>query len=319
LAILLLLDPIAANGQVASRMASTVQLRIDNDLLALRGAGAPPDYDYTHGTRLAVDWPSAPTRLARVLGAASHCLRVVDSAGNACVLSGVALAQEIYTPRHNLPFPVAGDRPHAAWLYGSLRLRRLGGPSLHSLALRVGLTGPPALGEALQNGLHRLLRNNLELGWSHQLPARLAMTAEYDGTRILSSVPLAAPSRFVSGHVGATLGTVRRALRAGVEGYWGFGSTGTPSADAPLVARPGRFYVTGGFEQALVLYDVFVEGTGPMLGGTRLPWVSTPFVSGGGRLGRFVIEYRYVSQGREYRSEPGRHAFGSIGVLILLH
>jgi hypothetical protein len=37
---------VAAQAPIATR---SVIITIDNDLIAVRGRGAPPDYDYTHG------------------------------------------------------------------------------------------------------------------------------------------------------------------------------------------------------------------------------------------------------------------------------
>jgi hypothetical protein len=99
-----------ASGQQA---APVLQLQIDNDLIAIRGAGPPPDYDYTHGSHLAFSWSD----------------------------QSLVLAQEIYTPRHNEPSPVAGDRPYAASLFGGYAYRKLAGSSLGTFALRAGVTG----------------------------------------------------------------------------------------------------------------------------------------------------------------------------------
>src|SRR5918992_909470 len=38
----------------------SLHLAFENDLIAVRGAGAPPDYDYTHGTRIGAAWAGAP-------------------------------------------------------------------------------------------------------------------------------------------------------------------------------------------------------------------------------------------------------------------
>jgi predicted alpha/beta-hydrolase family hydrolase len=62
-----------------------------------------------------------------------------------------------------------------------------------------------------------------------------------------------------------------------------------------------------GYQQSLVLYDAFVEGAGGATGADRLPWVGEALVGSGWRSGRFAAEYRYVSRGREYRAQPGRH------------
>jgi hypothetical protein len=301
-------------AQDAPPSAST-RLEIDNDLLAIRGRGPPPDYDYTHGTRISVTKPGAPVWLARTVGATSRC---ADSAtiDHGCLLSGFALGQEIYTPRHNSLDPVAGDRPHAAWLYGAIQVQRLAVTRLQTLEIRAGITGPPALGEEVQNGVHRLLHNHLEAGWDHQLPTHVGVSADYDATTLLGHQSSRTPSRFMTGSVGATLGTLRQAARVGAAAYYGFGAPRARSADAPLVARPGRFYVVAGYQQSFVLYDAFIEGVGSTPGAVRVPWVGEAYGGAGWRFRRFAAEYRYVSRGREYRAEPERHAYGAIGLSV---
>ncbi len=184
--------------------------------------------------------------------------------------------------------------------------------SLQALELRAGVTGPPALGEPLQNGVHRLLHNHLETGWAHQLPTRLGLAADYDAARLLGGTRWVSLSRFIAGDVGATLGTLRRAARAGAWAYYGFGAAATRTAADPLVARPGRFYVETGYHQSLIFHDAFIEGTGGTAGAVRLPWVSEAYAGAGWRLHGYSLEYRFTSEGREYRAEPGRHAYGAI-------
>ena len=294
---------------------ASVRLEVDNDLLAIRGKGPPPDYDYTHGTRISVTRPSAPAWLARTVGTASKCADVATMQ-RGCLLSGFALGQEIYTPRHNSPAPVAGDRPHAAWLYGAIQLQRLAASHLQTLELRAGVTGPPALGEQVQNGVHRLLHNHLEAGWEHQIPTHAGVSADYDATALLGQRSSVVPSRFVAGSVGATLGTLRRMVRVGASTYYAFGPLRAWSADAPLVTRPGRFYVLAGYQQSLALYDAFIEGVGATTGAERIPWVGEAYAGAGWRFRRFTAEYKYVSRGREYRTEPGRHAYGAISLSV---
>jgi lipid A 3-O-deacylase len=308
----------AAEGsaQDSSSPRVSAQLEVDNDLLALRGRGPPPDYDYTHGTRITITRPNAPEWLGRALGTASRCSDAAIERG--CLLSGLAVGQEIYTPRHNTRDPVAGDRPHAAWLYGGIQLQRPAGTTLQALELRAGITGPPALGEQVQNGVHRLLHNHLEAGWEHQLPTRVGVTADYDATALLGN-SLRAPSRFVAANVGATLGNLRREIRVGGSAYYGFGPMRVPIANAPLIARPGRFYLLASYQQSLVLYDAFVEGYDDTQGAVRLPFVGEASAGAGWRFNHFAVEYRYISRGREYRAEPGRHAYGALALSVVGH
>lgn len=54
---------LSAQQSVAAR---SERVTVENDLIGIRGAGAPPDYDYTHGTRIGVAWADAPAWLRRL-------------------------------------------------------------------------------------------------------------------------------------------------------------------------------------------------------------------------------------------------------------
>lgn len=271
-------------------MASVIRLQIDNDLIGLRGAGPPPDYDYTHGTRISLTPPNGKP--------------------------AVALGQEIYTPRHNAAAPIAGDRPYAAWLYGALVVMRRRQSTLDSLELRGGVTGRLALGEQVQNGVHRLLHNELERGWAHQIPARLAVDLRADHSMILvgTRVDSVRPSRFLRADLGGMAGTVRQEIHLSGSAYWGWGVSAHPGADAPLVRRPGRWYLETGYRQEYVLSDLFVDGVHGGPGASRVPRVSEGFLEAGANLRRWSIGYRYVARSREYCAATGGHAYGSIAI-----
>lgn len=280
----------AAHAQRDTTTASVIRLQIDNDLIGLRGAGPPPDYDYTHGTRVSFTLPNGK--------------------------SAIALGQEIYTPRHNADAPIAGDRPYAAWLYGALVAMRRRGSTRDSLELRGGVTGPPALGEQLQNGVHRLLHNELERGWAHQIPARLVLDLRADRSMILLGrrVDSIRPSRFLGADLGGMAGTVRQEIHLAGATYWGLGVAARAGADAPLVRRPGRWYLETGYRQEYVLRDLFVDGVRGGPAASRVPWVGEGFLEAGANLSHWSISYRHVARSREYRAATGGHAYGSIAI-----
>ena len=303
-----------ALGQAAAPAATSIRLEVDNDVFVLHGSGPPPDYDYTHGTRIAITWPGAPTRLARASGADPRCTTL---RARPCLLAGVALGQEIYTPRHNARTPIAGDRPHAAWLYGAAKLQRLSGTTLQALEIRAGVTGPAALGGEAQNEMHRLLHDPPAVGWQAQIPTRLAMNVDYDATRVVEGRGAASPSRFLAGSLGATAGTLRRTLRAAATAYCGFGDADAWSTASPLVGRPGRFHLAAGYEQSLVVHDTFIEGTGATRGASMIPWVGEAYGAAGVRIGGMDAEYRYVSRSREYRAAPTGHPYAALVFSLL--
>jgi hypothetical protein len=296
--------------------AVALRLELDNDFLALRGAGPPADYDYTHGTIVEAAWPYAPSAIGRGLRVEARCDPRRARAG-ACVLSTLSIAQQIYTPRHDSPQPVLGDRPYAAWLSSTARVQRLSESTLQTFGVQAGIIGPPALGEEVQNAVHRLLHNRLEIGWPRQLPTRAGVNGDYELDHAFRYGADGAASRFVAIRAGATLGNLRRAARAGLTLHHGFGSVEPWNASAPLVNRPGRFYVTAGLTESNIEHDTFIEGVRGYAGAARLSWVDEWSAGFGMRSRRFGLEYRYVSTGREYRAEPGRHAFGALTMILV--
>lgn len=61
--------------------------------------------------------------------------------------------QSIFTPKETrVPDPDPRDRPYAGWLYlGTSLLQESGGNSLENLEIALGVVGPAALGEEVQN------------------------------------------------------------------------------------------------------------------------------------------------------------------------
>ncbi|HEX4683473.1 MAG TPA: lipid A deacylase LpxR family protein [Gemmatimonadaceae bacterium] len=307
---------VIAGTASAQTPATAIRLELDNDFLAVRAGGPPPDYDYTHRTIVGLAVPYAPSAIGRTLRARATC-DASRPRTEACVLTALSLAQQIYTPRHDSLRAVPGDRPYAGWLSASARFQRLDESTLQSFGAGAGVVGPPALGEEVQNTVHRLLHNRLEVGWARQLPTQAGVIADYEVARAFRYGVDGAASRFVAIGGGATLGNLRRAARAGVTLHQGFGPSEPWSASAPLVSCPRRFYVTAGYTESYVEHDAFVEGVRGYAGGARLSWVDEASAGIGMRSRRFGLEYRYVSTGREYRAEPGRHAVGTLTMMVV--
>jgi hypothetical protein len=86
----------------------------------------------------------------------------------------LTLVQDIYTPieKFYIPDQLDGDRPFAAYiLLGSKKIsfEQKCGIKLYS-EFQIGILGPAALGEEVQNGIHSLLPTSGEvLGWENQI------------------------------------------------------------------------------------------------------------------------------------------------------
>jgi lipid A 3-O-deacylase len=83
---------------------------------------------------------------------------------------GLSFGQKMYTPRDTRArIPDPNDRPYAGWLYGALTLISSGETQLSSVELQLGVVGPSALGEQVQNIVHDVIGVRRSRGWDTQI------------------------------------------------------------------------------------------------------------------------------------------------------
>ena len=163
----------AAAGALPS--AAAAQLRafefaLDNDQFAFVPRDAERWYTSGEFVRAAFDAPPG-----------SFAARLADAwcgAGPACgrgprALVVASLNHEIHTPAYpGTKAPQPYDRPYAAALSIGLDAVVAGETVRQSLWLRAGTIGPAALGEPVQNGIHRVLGQPTTQGWGWQVRAQ---------------------------------------------------------------------------------------------------------------------------------------------------
>ena len=292
-----LLLALAAAGAVLpargeAQRVRAVRVELDNDLFGIRGRGPPPDHDYTHGLHASLELAGIPTRRRRADGGAGAPPDRSTTLG---------LGQEIYTPRVDAAEPVPGERPYAAWLFLLAGASTDRGHRRDEAVLRVGVVGPPALGEPVQNGVHRLTGSRPQLGWAHQLGAGPGVHASFTQTHRLR--PAGAAGRLVLlPWWSASLGNVRTGAGAGVAARAG--------------AASGRgAYATAGVRGEYVLRDLFLDaaprGGAPV---RRIRGVGEWEAGAGYAFDRWSAGYRFVVRGREYHGQHAPHAHGSVGL-----
>lgn len=174
-------------GRLATRLAicaalagvaapAAAQLRafefvLDNDQFAFTPPGEERWYTSGGFIRAAFDAPagSADARLA-----AAWCRVVFGCDRDARIYRVLSLNQTIHTP--GLPASTAApqpyDRPYAAALTLGADSVVIGPSTRQTLSLRLGAIGPAALGEPVQNGIHRVLGQSPTLGWGWQVRAQ---------------------------------------------------------------------------------------------------------------------------------------------------
>jgi hypothetical protein len=186
---------------------------------------------------------------------------------------GIALGQKIWTPedteRRN---PDPTDRPYAAWLYGALTLTSYTPTAIGSLELQLGMVGPAALGEAVQNNAHDLINVPRAQGWDYQLGdepgVNLILTRQWrynrptglwDGVSV-GVVPSVTASL---GNV-ATYAAAGGMLRIGTELEADFGPPRVrPASAGSVFYQPldrWGWYAFAGVEGRVVAHDISLDG-----------------------------------------------------------
>lgn len=145
-----------ANASAPTDAAGVLALRVDNDFLV------GTDAQYTSGLAAAYAWPS-------------H--RQTSADGSEYARNHVfGMQQAIYTPDKN---GGPHDRPYASTLTAAWTYHVRGPDHLDSWSLIGGVLGPPAMGEQVQNGFHRLFGSDRRLGWDQQVRTRALVNAQY--------------------------------------------------------------------------------------------------------------------------------------------
>ena len=286
-------------GTAAAPASAQLRVAVDNDLFGPRGADdAPPDFEYTHGTR--VSW----TARGRAAGDARRHVRF-------------EVGQRIYTPRRDAAEPLPGERPYAGWLSASASVEETRPGRFRSLGVELGVTGPPSLAEPVQTGLHRLAGYRPPLGWAHQIPFEPGIVLRYREARAWT----ARGDRFaasISPRWGAAAGNVWTGADAGVRVAAGWRALPDRPTSDENADRPG-VYLFSGVRQEWVLRNLFLDGSTfrDSHHVDKRPFVPEAEIGVGTRIRRVEVQYRAVFRGREYRTQDEPHRYGSITLSLI--
>ena len=311
---LLLSSIVATASAQQTERRHAVRMTVDNDLFAVRTTD-PDDHDYTHGTRIRVASSSAPGWLRTLVRRDQSC--VSDDARRAgCVAMSLELAQEIYTPRLDGPFPVDGERPYAGWLFAELGTHLVSKRRVRTLSATVGVTGPASYAEQAQDGIHAILGEQERRGWANQIDEQVGWQVGYADRLALGGALGGARAASLSVGWGARAGSVRTDVHVGALARVGVRSALSWSpADLERTPASGWFAVAGARQYA-VLHDLFVEGNTEQPGARRRVFVAETTLGLGWKSEQTTLEYRWVRRGREYEAQPAPHGIGSFVLTI---
>ncbi len=294
-----------------------ITLQTENDVIGRT------DRNYTAGLRLGVTLPT--TVMPDALADLGRRLM-----GEGIQRFSLDLSQTLFTPRDtSARIPNPRDRPYAAVLTSQFNLVHDTDRTRTILGLSLGVLGPAAQGEELQNGFHDLIRDPAVNGWAHQIKNmpvvqlvgariwRLPVLGESDDGLQVDVVPSAA----------GAVGTWRDYAQIGAQIRLGQGlktdfgtsriSPGLTGADAYTPTRSFVWYVFAGADGQAVAWDSTLDGnpfaSGPHV--NRNPWLGE-FEAGIAMIWHGVrLSYTHVFQTQEFRGQRGGlFQFGSFTV-----
>ncbi|MEL6364970.1 MAG: lipid A deacylase LpxR family protein [Pseudomonadota bacterium] len=130
------------------------------------------------------------------------------------VRRGFHFGQSIFTPRDiERAVPDREDRPYAGWLYGGVTYvverRRNERVVLDTFQANLGMVGPSAFGDEVQNQFHRWIGDDPANGWDFQLDNEPGLELLYERRIQLWTSPRLGPVQAsFEPHVGGALGNV---------------------------------------------------------------------------------------------------------------
>jgi lipid A 3-O-deacylase len=295
---------------------------LEDENASISAAGLTDRY-YVNGLRLG--WTSPTSQVPGFLATLGDTLW-----GDGQQRIAFSVSQQIYTPANTqLTIPDPRDRPYAGLLLGNFSLISDTDTSRSVLMVSLGLTGPGAGAEELQNSVHALIGQATVKGWSSQI-------ANTPAVEVLSGrtwrLPIAQPGSLeidALPSLTAAVGDVRDYVQAGVTFRLGqglnsdFGASrmrpGLSGEDAYVQSGPVAWYVFAGIDGQAVAYDLLLQNS-PFRGG---PHVNLVWDVGEAQVGVAVLAYgmrltfTYVAQTQEFQGQHGgQHQFGSASLSV---
>ena len=297
----------------------TVSLVYENDWV-----DGGKDRNYTNGLRLSYMSGTAPTD-----GLSDWISRYLVGENETSVRRrGFAVGHSIFTPNDiTADVPDPEDHPYAGWLYGEYTLMTARPDQVDQFTIQIGIVGPSAGGEWVQNEVHKLIGADEAKGWEYQLDDEVGVVLSYDRRfRALWEVGDSSLGADITPSAGITVGNIQTNARVGAMFRIGqdLRTDYGPTRIRPALAGAGYFtpldglswYIFGGVEGRYVAHDIFLDGSlfqdSPSVG-------SNEFV--GDLQAGFVVQlqdvqfaFTYVERTPEFKGQSGAHRFGAFTI-----
>ena len=247
----------------------------------------------------------------------------------AAVRRGIAIGHSIFTPQNIEAEDALPDQhPYAGWIYGEYSAIIERKDEVDQLSLQLGLVGPSAAGEFIQNEVHDKIGSPEARGWDNQIKDEPGFVLAYDKRfRDIAKLGDDKLGADLTPNLGASIGNVHTNARAGLTLRIGenlrndFG----PPRVRPSLGGAGYFnpiddfswYFFAGVEGRAVAHNIFLDGS---LFDDESPSVkSKTFVAD--FQGGVVVQYKntqlaatYVQRTDEFDTQEESQAFGALSL-----
>jgi lipid A 3-O-deacylase len=250
---------------------TTMNLRIDNDSFA------GSDRGYTNGIKIGFTSSTVEDfqdpRLSPRLRWLNRRLEWLQPRGYEQNNVTLEFGQGMFTPEdwsRREPDPL--DRPYAGVLALGLTYNGRDALSMRTTTLTIGLVGPSAGAEQVQDSVHDWIGGNEFLGWNHQLRDEPVFRIQHQRLRKWSPT-LTAPMADAIVHYGGSVGNLATFANAGFEVRFGgrlpddFGSAptlpvaeNTAPSSGPSYARRSSIHGFLALDARYVLHDITLDG-----------------------------------------------------------
>jgi hypothetical protein len=240
------------------------------------------------------------------------------------------ISQEIYTPADTQVLnPPPNDRPYAGVLLGNFGLVTDTTNARSTIAVSLGVVGPWALAEQVQNGFHDIIGQDHANGWHFQIHNQFAFEAVSARTWRIPLTNFRGLDVDALPELDAGIGDLRIYAEAGgvvrigqgLDSDFGVARVrpGMSGGDAFKPTRPLVWYVFAGGDGRAVAYDITLNGNPfqnsrsvsltPLIGEVEFGVALMAF---GTRL-----TYTQVLQTKEFQHQKsGLHQFGSFALSV---
>ena len=259
----------ADSGPVELRKPGVWSLTSENDMF-----GSGTDRNYSNGVR--IEHVSGADKVHPGLKWMAERLPWVN-VERTDLRQGFGLSHAIFTPEDiTLADPDPRDRPYAGWLAlsSTIAATDMEKEVQDTLQVNLGVVGPSAGGEFVQNNWHKMLGIPGAQGWDHQLKDEPGIEIIAQRLKRLDKfeLPLGLETDFAA-HAGFALGNVRTYANTGLTARigWDLDSGFGPPRIRPALAGAGEFipgtkeapwggYVFVGVDGRAVARDMFLDG-----------------------------------------------------------